>query len=823
MAVDDDGPVAEITLERYRLKELRADVAARLEQRLRADDQLRRRVDALALSDEQIRTSDRLELVAARVRHRLGAERTDAERRAWTSKARWALPAAVAAGVALMVLLPWTTFVPAGGDERIKGLDASLTLFRQAGAGSETLADGAVARQGDVIRVGYHAAGRAYGVILSIDGRGHVTVHLPRGGDRAITLGREPTVLLDQAFELDDAPRWERFYFITGDGPFPIAPIVASVQRAVAQADGTAGGDAIPARAPRRRPSAVSLFASEREHPMIRPGCLSLSCSLLVFAATAVEADTPLQRYTLIVGANFGGADRPLLKYGVSDAERFARVMVDLGGVSPEHNTILKQPKLRDLLDGLDLLTRRVADAARLAGPGAGRIEVIVYYSGHADEKGLLLGEDRYSYRSLRDRLDQIPADVRIAVLDACASGAFTRIKGGRARPPFLVDQSASMRGHAILTSSAATEVAQESDRIRASYFTHYLISGLRGAADMSGDGRITLNEAYQFAFSETLGRTVDSKGGAQHPSYDINMSGTGDVVMTDVRQLSATLVLGQEVEGRFFVRNAAQELIVEVYKPYGRTVALGVEPGTYEVRVERDKTALLAKVSVADGGQLVVDRRQFNPTTVEVTRSRGPADVPLYAVQGRNRLDLRLGMWRTDVNGTVSSGVSTGDLVGGLQYTRYLKENLSITFAVEGLEVEVDSGAGPAGAFSSVTSIASLPVGVRWNPFSFGRASDGIKPFVAVGIGPVIGESVGTHAGSGSVSTGARTSATVGTYLRGGADFHFARSFTIAVDGGYNWVADFAQPVGARRDYSGFSLGLGLGWLFGAGTAAQP
>ena len=100
------------------------------------------------------------------------------------------------------------------------------------------------------------------------------------------------------------------------------------------------------------------------------------------------------------------------------------------------------------------------------------------------------------------------------------------------------------MRGHAFLTSSAATEAAQESDRIRASYFTHYLVSGFRGAADLSGDGKVTLGEAYQFAFNETLGRTVDTKGGAQHPSYDINLSGTGDVVMTDVRQTSATLVL---------------------------------------------------------------------------------------------------------------------------------------------------------------------------------------------------------------------------------------------------------------------------------------
>jgi hypothetical protein len=49
------------------------------------------------------------------------------------------------------------------------------------------------------------------------------------------------------------------------------------------------------------------------------------------------------------------------------------------------------------------------------------------------------------------------------------------------------------MRGHAFLTSSAASEVAQESDRIRASYFTYYLVSGLRGAADVTGEGKVTL------------------------------------------------------------------------------------------------------------------------------------------------------------------------------------------------------------------------------------------------------------------------------------------------------------------------------------------
>jgi len=408
-------------------------------------------------------------------------------------------------------------------------------------------------------------------------------------------------------------------------------------------------------------------------------------------------------------------------------------------------------------------------------------------------------------------------------VLDACASGAFTRIKGGRARPPFLVDESTSMRGHAFLTSSAATEVAQESDRIRASYFTHYLVSGLRGAADHSGDGRVTLNEAYQFAFSETLGRTVDSKGGAQHPSYDISMSGTGDVVMTDVRQLTATLVLAEDVDGRFFIRNAAQELIAEVYKPLGRVVVLGVEPGVYEVRVEREKTALLAKTTVGDGARLVIDHTQFGPTRLEPTRARGDVPVMPYAVAGRNRLDLRIGMWRTGGGGTVSSGVSSGDVVAGLQYTRYFNENLAMTFGLEAKELQMGSAVGPEGVFSGMADLLAMPVGVRWNPLTFGQRTDAIKPFIAGGIGPILGDSLGNFVGGRTVISGTRTSATVGGYVRGGADFHLARSFAIGVDGGYNWMADFAEPVGLKKNYSGFGLGLGFGWLWGRGTAERP
>jgi hypothetical protein len=541
--------------------------------------------------------------------------------------------------------------------------------------------------------------------------------------------------------------------------------------------------------------------------------------ALLALVPETVSAGAQVQRFTLVIGANFGGVERPQLQYAVSDAERFARVLVELGGVRPEDEIVLRQPKLRGLMDGLEQLTARVTAARRNAGTPGGRIEVLVYYSGHADEQGLLLGDDRYSYRSLREKMDQIPADVRIAVLDACASGAFTRIKSGRSRPAFLVDQGSNMRGHAFLTSSAATESAQESDRIRASYFTHYLVSGFRGAADLSGDGKVTLNEAYQFAFNETLGRTVDTKAGPQHPSYDINLSGTGDVVMTDLRQTSSTLVLSEELDGRFFVRNARKDLIVELYKPRGRRVELGVEPGTYEIRMEGDKTSRIAKAEVADAARVLLDPRQFGQATIENTRQRGGTALPRFAVDGRNRLSVRAGMWRpSGARATVTTGVNTADVFGGLEFTKYVREDLSVAFGAQGFGAVTGVSIGSQGAFSGVANVVAVPVTVRWNPLRGGRDYGAVKPFAAVGLGPVFGSSTGTFVGSGTQLTGVHTQVTAGGHVGGGVDVHVGRSFAIGVNGGYNWMLDFAKPVGVRDNYSGPEVGVSVGWLFGRG-----
>jgi hypothetical protein len=545
---------------------------------------------------------------------------------------------------------------------------------------------------------------------------------------------------------------------------------------------------------------------------------LLIMCALPV----PVSAQAEVRRFVLVAGANFGGADRPPLRYAVSDAERFAAVLTDLGGVDPQNATLLKEPRVRDLVQALDQLSRRVSEAKRPAG--GGRTEVLVYYSGHADEKGLLLGDDRYSYQSLRDRLDEVPADVRIAVLDACASGAFTRLKGGKARKPFLVDESASMRGHAFLTSSAETEAAQESDHIGASYFTYYLVSGLRGAADVSGEGRVTLNEAYQFAFNETLGKTAGSGAGAQHPSYDINLSGTGDVVITDMRQTTASIVLGELLDGRVFIRNAKQELVVELYKPQGRRVEIGLEAGEYEVRIQRPATAMLTRSSIRDGQRVELRLEQFTPTKPEPTRRRGGP--PSFAVAGRNRVELRLGMWRgsgaPEAPPKFAAGAQAVDLRGGLQYTRFLREDLAATLSFDVLSAGADlvtfDGFSPSGTSQQRSQIISLPLGLRWDPQPGDLRTKPVKLYLAAGLGPVIGLHTGGSVDEATAFAGTRAAMTFGGFLGGGVDVLLGRRWSLGVSAGYNWMTDFSQTIGTRKNYSGVDVGIGIGWMWGKG-----
>ncbi|MFZ0427745.1 MAG: hypothetical protein WAO20_06490 [Acidobacteriota bacterium] len=235
----------DLWLERYRLGEMSLDEAEVLRRRLETDAELQARLRALGESDEEIGRRYPSGWLADRIREKLQTRATGTSLAARRSSLDWRLGVAVATAVVLIAvgwhalgpLPPQPVGRPSSSTEsvdRIKG--DRLVLFRRTPEGGELLSDGAWVHAGDQIRIGYRAADPLYGVILSIDGRGTVTRHLPRQGPRAVLLTQGGLSLLDHAYELDEAPGWERFYLVSSPREFDIEPILDAARQLAAAA-----------------------------------------------------------------------------------------------------------------------------------------------------------------------------------------------------------------------------------------------------------------------------------------------------------------------------------------------------------------------------------------------------------------------------------------------------------------------------------------------------------------------------------------------------------------------------------------------------------
>ncbi|MCH9684607.1 MAG: hypothetical protein K0V04_24435 [Deltaproteobacteria bacterium] len=119
---------------------------------------------------------------------------------------------------------------------RIKGLMPRLLIHRQQHGQVEQLHDGSVAHTGDLVQISYMAAGNRNGVVVSLDGRGVVTLHHPPRPNADATLVARGLHALDHAYELDDAQSYERFVFITsGDEPIDVQTVITAARRLAAR------------------------------------------------------------------------------------------------------------------------------------------------------------------------------------------------------------------------------------------------------------------------------------------------------------------------------------------------------------------------------------------------------------------------------------------------------------------------------------------------------------------------------------------------------------------------------------------------------------
>jgi hypothetical protein len=66
------------------------------------------------------------------------------------------------------------------------------------------------------------------------------------------------------------------------------------------------------------------------------------------------------------------------------------------------------------------------------------------------------------------------------------------------------------------------------------------------------------------------------------------------------------------------------------------------------------------------------------------------------------------------------------------------------------------------------------------------------------------------------------RRRVTAAGLIGGGVDVVVSRGFAVGVDGGYNWIADFHDYIGSKKNYNGFNVAVSAGWLFGSGRSGR-
>jgi hypothetical protein len=224
--------------------------------------------------------------------------------------------------------------------------------------------------------------------------------------------------------------------------------------------------------------------------------------------------------YALIVGVNQSvDADLPPLRYADDDAARYQDLFRSLGArtyllTRPDQNTRRISPQAvaeaREPRQG-ELGRAVAALAADVAQARARGVRTLFYfvYAGHGNLRGsdayLALEDARLTGADIeREVVDGVHADQTHVIVDACYSYflAYGRGPGGTRREVHgfaPVEGLARRTDVGLLLSTTSARESHEWEGFQAGIFSHEVRSGLYGAADLDGDGRVSYREIAAF------------------------------------------------------------------------------------------------------------------------------------------------------------------------------------------------------------------------------------------------------------------------------------------------------------------------------------
>ena len=107
------------------------------------------------------------------------------------------------------------------GDTRIKGLSPRMEVWKKSGDSAIQMVNMSEAHEGDEIQLRYSVPEKCYGLLFSMDGNGTLTMHMAEG-NKAIALEPGKMTTLPFAYKLDNAPKFEKFFFVTSREAFEL-------------------------------------------------------------------------------------------------------------------------------------------------------------------------------------------------------------------------------------------------------------------------------------------------------------------------------------------------------------------------------------------------------------------------------------------------------------------------------------------------------------------------------------------------------------------------------------------------------------------------
>jgi len=378
---------------------------------------------------------------------------------------------------------------------------------------------------------------------------------------------------------------------------------------------------------------------------------LLLACEL---RAAAAPAEAEHRTFALVIGFNGrppGTTDASIqpLRYADDDALAFYQLQKELGAEAvlltiPDAETRRRYPAITDgvrpptmdaIARSIDTLNASMDAAARKGAKPA----FVFFYSGHGarDRNGdaaLTLVDGTLSQAAMHQRvLDKVRAPVIHLFVDACHAEAVVRARDVEAktveiRPEELLEhlsRTSSLRyphvGLVVATSSAAS--THEWDIYQSGVFTHEVISGLRGVADVNHDGRVEYRELA--AFLTAANREVIDPRARVASIVQAPASGSNEALS----RLGARSTLGKltgipPTAGHFFIEDRRGNRILDGHAEPGFSISVGVPPDELLFLRNRDEEA---ELMVKAGAETQFVALAFHPRPL---RPRGAMETSL-------------------------------------------------------------------------------------------------------------------------------------------------------------------------------------------------